>query len=103
MRTPNTLVKNTHRLIRTPNLHLHKIRLTETTRGTYRHGPIDILPSVCSAQYAIDLLSIGGKSFLDLGCEDRLGVGAGGAGEDVSAGCGGGGVGVGDYLEEGAV
>jgi len=95
MRTLDALIKNTHRLIRAPNLHLHKIRLSKTTRRTNRHGPIDILPCLLSAQDIIDFFTCG-VGLLDLGHGDGLGVGAGGAGEVV-----GGGVGV--DLEEGAV
>ena len=105
MATLDTLIKNTHRLIGTPNLHLHKIRLAKTTRGAYRHGPIDIFPCRCSSEDVIDFFTIGGNRFLDLGEDDFLGVGTGGAGEDIGGrfrrcGVGGGG---GDDLEEGAV
>ena len=42
--TLDTFIKNTHGLIRTPNLHLHKIRLMITATRTNSRGLIHILP-----------------------------------------------------------
>ena len=53
----DTFIKYTHWLIRTPNLHLHKICFSKTTRRANRHGPIDIFPGICPSQYVIDFFA----------------------------------------------
>ena len=87
MATLDTLIKHTHRLIRTPYLHLHKIRFPKRTLWAYCHGPIDILPCLFTAQYIIHFFTIGAVGSLDLGIFNLLRVGTGWAGEDVGGRC----------------
>jgi len=54
----DTLVKDTHRLIGTSNLHLHKVSFVITTRRTNSRGFIHILPSCCSTQNIIDFFTV---------------------------------------------
>jgi hypothetical protein len=55
MSTLATLIKYTHGLISTSNLHLQKVRLAVRTLWTDRHGSVHIFPCCCSTEDIIDL------------------------------------------------
>ncbi len=59
MRALDAFVKHAHRLVRAAYLHLHEVRLDGTAiLRTYRHGPIDVRPSVVATEDVVHLLPI---------------------------------------------
>ena len=63
MSTLATLIKYTHGLISTSNLHLQKVRLAVRTLWTDRHGSVHIFPCCFSTEDVIDLF-LGRKGFI---------------------------------------
>lgn len=99
--TPHTSKKARHRLIRTPNLHLPKIRHRAITLFIRAHDAdfFSMLVAFCAAEHVF-----GGFArkvlFLVVGTVEREGVGAGAAGEVVGgeAGVGEGDAGYGEHV-----
>jgi hypothetical protein len=70
MGTAHTFVKDTHRFVRTPNLHLHKVSRIVMTRWTNGVGAIHIFPRRGASQNIVHLFALTGC----FGCVSLLSV-----------------------------
>lgn len=61
MSTAHAFVKDTHRFVRTTNLHLHKVCRIVMTRWANGVGPIDIFPGRRASQNIVHLLALAGS------------------------------------------